>query len=128
VQVVHQVLMGNPPAPHRGVESNVAAFVLRPTVVPPVGFAGGQVNLQLNPVVGKNQRVVLLLNERTAAAPVAYTFTAPPRPADATSIQVSVSGVKTGVEYFVRVQVDGAESPLNLDPASGPIGPTVTIP
>src|SRR5262249_58300981 len=31
VQVIHQLLMGRPPAAHRGVSSNVAAFVLRPT-------------------------------------------------------------------------------------------------
>src|SRR5262249_26570078 len=33
VQVVHQILMGSPPAPHLGVTSNVAAFVLRPKII-----------------------------------------------------------------------------------------------
>jgi hypothetical protein len=30
-------------------------------------------------------------------------------------------------EYFVRVQVDGAESPLDLDPTSVDFGPKATI-
>ena len=32
LQVVQPVLMGSPPAPHRGFQSNVASFVLRPTL------------------------------------------------------------------------------------------------
>ncbi len=30
VQVIHRTLLGQPPTPHRGFESNAAAFVLRP--------------------------------------------------------------------------------------------------
>ncbi len=124
VQVIHLLLMGRPPAPHRGVESNVAAFVLRPTITS-VNFAGGAVGLQIDPIVGKDQRVVLLLNERADTAPAAYAF---PKSldADTSSVQVAVSGVRPAT-YFVRVQVDGAESPLDLDPASTTFGPTVTI-
>src|SRR4029450_11043967 len=32
VQVTHQIAMGDPETPHRGFESNVGAFVLRPIV------------------------------------------------------------------------------------------------
>ena len=31
-------------------------------------------------------------------------------------------------QYFVRLQIDGAESPVDLDPASVTFGPTVTLP
>jgi hypothetical protein len=34
--------MGTPPEPHGGVESNVAAFILRPTITAPVGVANVQ--------------------------------------------------------------------------------------
>jgi hypothetical protein len=31
-------------------------------------------------------------------------------------------------QYFLRLQIDGAESPVVLDPASVDFGPTVTLP
>ena len=73
VQVVQRTLMGEPPTPHRGVESNVAAFVLRPQIVEPVGFANlpgtgndppsANVDVTIRPAIGEAQRVLLLLNE-----------------------------------------------------------------
>ena len=140
VQVVHRLLMGAPPAPHRGVESNVAAFVLRPRVVEPVVVANvegtgvslrsADVTVTVDPAVGATQRVVLLLNEfQTPASPpgaplppaLSYSFVAPSRinlqsppaspPGGSVSLTFRVSGVRAG-RYLVRVQVDGAESPL----------------
>ncbi|UCE20161.1 MAG: DUF4255 domain-containing protein [Gemmatimonadota bacterium] len=126
VQVVQKMLMGTPPVEHRGVESNVAAFVLHPTITS-ISASSTEVSLQVDPDVGKEQRVVLLLNERSTTEPAAYSFVAPTRTADTGSIQIPISGVKSA-EYFVRLQVDGAESPIDLDPASSHFGPTVTIP
>jgi hypothetical protein len=143
VQVVHQVLMGTPPEPHRGVESNVAAFVLRPTIVAPVTVANVQgsgdaprsaeVTVQVEPQVGRSQRVMLLMYEQASEAPAAYTFVAGPRTADVDAIIVSIHDVRAG-DYLVRLQVDGAESPLlvDTDPNSPTfnqfVGPLVTIP
>jgi hypothetical protein len=119
VQVVHP----------GGVESNVAPFVLRPTVTW-VGFdvqdskgepLSGVVKVHVTPAVGRTQRVILLLNELSGERPAAYTFAASSRDADAGEISVPVSGVKAG-EYLVRVQVDGAESPLSVD--ADPDSPT----
>jgi hypothetical protein len=126
VQLVYPMMMGTPEVPHRGFESNVAAFVLHPTVSSPSASAT-QVTLQIDPVVGQGQRVVLLLHETAAVAPAAYTFREKPQTADTNTLEIAISGVKSG-QYFVRVQVDGAESPLELDPASSLFGPTVTIP
>lgn len=141
-QVIHQVRLGQPPVPHRGAESNLAAFVLRPTItathVSNVHGTGtnprtADIRLDVTPTIGAAQRVVLLLNERAAAAPAAYSFVAAPRTADTSSITVPVSGVMAA-EYLVRVQVDGAESPLVVDTVpSSPsfnqyVGPKVTIP
>ena len=153
VQVIHQQLMGTPPFPHRGVESNLAAFVLRPTIDPPtspVFVAGsgptpisGTITLSVNPAIGDTQRVVLLLNEfvpltsppqTTRAA--AFSFVAPTRkplsppsgpPGSSQTIAVPVSGLKAGT-YLVRVQVDGAESLLGVNGLGQFDKPTVTIP
>ena len=146
LQVVQPVLMGSPPAPHRGFQSNVASLVLRPTVsqvqVANVQGTGGaprsaSVSLTVRPAVGGQQRVALLLNELTAGAPdrtpAAFSFLLPPREADATSLTVPVSGLRPGT-YLVRLQVDGAESvpDVDEDPASPTfelvIGPRVVIP
>jgi hypothetical protein len=134
VQVVHQILVGTPPVPHRGVESNVVAFVLRQTITVP-GATATNVDVQFNPPVGRKQRVVLLLNEFNPPAdrPArAYSFEAPSRDLPAasqttTSIAIPISGVSPG-QYLVRVQVDGAESMLKVNAADQYFEPQVTIP
>ncbi|HLZ34041.1 MAG TPA: DUF4255 domain-containing protein [Nitrospira sp.] len=126
VQVAQPMMMGRPPEPHHGgAESNVAAFVLHPTITPgPV--TSSLVTLTVNPPVVQGQPLVLLLNERATTAPKAYSFTSK-QPATGSTVQISISGVKPA-EYFVRLQVDGAESPVDLDPNSLKFGPKVTIP
>ena len=62
LQVLHQIPMGTPPTPHSGVESNVFAFVLQPNITLP-NVAGGTITLNVDPLVGRSQQVVLLLNE-----------------------------------------------------------------
>ena len=142
IRVLHRLPMGDPPADHRGFESNVAAFVLRPTitngpVIPsgdvldmtsttetvdgaPVELRAGELRLHVDPPVGRNQRATLLLNQLNppaATAPKAYTFRSGPG-----------NGLPDGVEeaatieipfrnvvagtYLVRAQIDGAESLL----------------
>lgn len=115
VQVIHEMSIGTPAVPHNAVESNAAAFVLRPTITN-VSFdaVSTEVTVTLNPDIGSGQRVVLLLNELSNTDPAAYTFVAEPPTADTNSITIPISGVQTG-DYLVRVQVDGAESPLTVD-------------
>jgi hypothetical protein len=136
VRVIHQKAMGKPALPHRLFESNVEAFVLRPVIdAPSISFAAGPgddpidgtVLFKLSPPVGDSQSVVLILNELApnASPPVAssgasYSFVAPSRvnvspplsPPDSTqSFAIPIRGVKAGT-YLLRVQVDGAASPL----------------
>ena len=139
LQVVQKLLMGSPPPGtlHRGFESNVATFVLRPRITLPVikttvpDPQGGaplpalQVNVDVP--VGKDQRVALLLNSVPGPTPAAYGFLAAPRTVDSSSITIAIPGVAPG-QYLIRIQIDGAESPLDLDPASVNFGPTVTLP
>lgn len=142
VQVVQQLLMGTPLVAHRGVESNVAAFVLHPTITPPVScrvvngtrLPTHDLTVTVNPAVGKRQRVILLLNELNppATRPArAYSFNAPARnqptdPDQTTSITIRTVDVVPG-NYLVRVQVDGAESPLAVNASGQYASPQVTI-
>ncbi len=131
-QVQHPIGMGDPEVPHHGFESNIAPYVLRPTFggwalsPAPAGSApyAGKVTLTMAPAVAAGQRVTLVLNSTTSAQ--AYTFRASPRTADGDPVEVPLENVARD-EYFVRVQVDGAESPIDLDPASVAFGPTETV-
>lgn len=130
VQVVQQLPLGTPPTPHRGVESNVAAFVLHPTLgsvtasaVQGTGTAprSADITLQVTPALGSGQRVTLLLYEQASPTPAAYRFVAAPRATPTATLTVPVQGVRAAT-YLVRVQVDGAESPLSVD--TNPASPT----
>jgi hypothetical protein len=143
VQVVHEINLGDPRVPHRGVESNVAAFILHPTLTPPIPLnASGSLQLTFDPKVGRSQRVALLLSETNppvVAPGHAYSIPAPPENGITTAgidetatITFPLDGVEAG-QYFVRVQVDGAESLLDIDTTPGSstlnqvTGPTVAI-
>ena len=139
LQIIHKLLLGSPPpgTPHRGFESNVATFVLRPQINLPIVKTtapdphGGPplpaLQLTVDLTIGKEQRVVLLLNSTAAGSALSYSFLLPPRLADTNVVTVPIPGAAAG-EYFVRLQIDGAESALDLDPASANFGPTVTLP
>jgi hypothetical protein len=157
IQIVQKLPMGDPPVDHRGTESNVAAFVLRPTITngPVIGagdivglvsstetingqvvqLRAGSLRLKFDPRVGRNQRVTLILNETNVAPNAvthAYTFSAP-----------SSNGLAAGVDdtdtieipftrvvagtYLVRVQVDGAESVLTQDGTGLFVEPRVAL-
>jgi hypothetical protein len=137
VQVVQPLLMGTPPIRHGGLESNVAAIVLRPTMMVGVVTVSRQVTRNtinhctgtltlenFNPPVGKQQRVVLLLNEfqpQATATARGYQFKAPRlnglpeggSPETTDRITFAFQDVAAGT-YLVRVQVDGAESLLTF--------------
>jgi hypothetical protein len=155
VQVIHRRLLGVPPIPHRGVESNLAAFILRPRIdainvsnVQGTGNAprSANVNLTIKPAVGAAQRVVLWLNEfvpvssppsTTQTEALAYSFNAPSRldlqnpattvPQPSETITIPITGVRAG-SYLARVQVDGAESPVGSDPTGRYNSPQLAIP
>lgn len=73
-----------------------------------------QVKIWVNLAIEKNQRVLLILNEKTLSNPAGYLFNAALRRKDQTIITVPIHSIKPG-EYLVRLQVDGAESLLNID-------------
>jgi hypothetical protein len=131
LQVLQKLDMGTPAAAHRGFGSNVASFVLCPTVSSATGVpasTGTDVTLNLVPNIGIGQRIVLLLNNITTPSPAAYASSSVLSTADASSIVVNIANVPTGT-YIVRVQVDGAESQLTFNSVTHVLeGPTVAMP
>jgi len=158
IQIVQKIPMGDPPVDHRGTVSNVAAFVLRPTITngPVIGAAdvlnlvsstetidgqvvqlrAGSLRLRFDPRVGRDQKVTLMLNETNVAPGAvthAFTFGGP-----------SSNGLAVGVDdtdtieipftrvvagtYLVRVQIDGAESVLTQDVNGVFVEPRVVLP
>ncbi|HKE00071.1 MAG TPA: DUF4255 domain-containing protein [Planctomycetota bacterium] len=158
VRVLHRLKMGDPEADHRGFESNVAAFVLRPTITngpvigpgdvldlastvvtvdgAPVQLRSGKLRLGFAPRVGRDQRVTCLLNEFQAAPgskPRAYSFTAPAGNGlpVGTPDAASIDVPFAGVvagAYLVRARVDGAESLLFPNGAGVLAEPRVALP
>lgn len=128
VQVVH-LKMPVPGMPHHETASNIAAFVLHPTITATAQGSTGnaKITVKFNPKVGKQQQLVLLLNEVSSQKSETYSFVVAARVDDTDSITIPIENVKAGT-YFVRVQVDGAESPLNKNSLGEYDSPQVTIP
>jgi hypothetical protein len=141
IKVIHKIRMGTPATEHQGFESTMAAFVLCPVISKDNGnydievleetldqVKVTKIIVHLNPKVGKQQKVVLLLNEflpPTNRPALAYRINAQPRDTDTDSVEFHISKeitnespvrlVESG-NYLVRVRVDGAESPLVVNP------------
>lgn len=145
VQVLHDIDFATPNEPHRGFQSNVAAFMLRPVVTPGAvqnlqdlgdGFRSADLDVGFAPEVGRKQRVMVLLNELNPPASRrarAYSFEAPLRndpgdPDTQPTLTIPISRVQAGT-YLLRAEVDSAESELQTHPVTGAFtGPTVSFP
>jgi hypothetical protein len=127
IQVIQPIYMGIPPVRHTGVEfeSNIAAFVLRPTITL-ANATSTSVTVQVSPTVGKDQRVVLLLNAVSNDLSTTYTFLAPARSVDTNSLTIPIQSVPTG-NYLIRIRVDDAESALTIS-GGNYTGPQVHVP
>ncbi|MEB3211144.1 MAG: Pvc16 family protein [Leptolyngbyaceae bacterium] len=143
LQVLHTVPTDHPNRQHqRMTESNAAPFVLRPRVltvalddivVTDDDLRNATVTLTVNLTIGRDQRVVLALNECTGDTPSAYMFDIPQREQDAQRVMIPIQDVKAG-DYLVRLLIDGAESQLVVDDdRNSPtferyIGPIISLP
>jgi hypothetical protein len=152
VQVVHRIPMGFASLPHGGPESNLAAFVLRPSIdEPSIGVTGvtgsgsqprsATIRFDVTPPVAATQRVSLLMNQilppSSSEMPAAYSFNLPTRfvlsslppstPPPVSTLDFPVTNVRAG-DYLLRVQVDGAESPLRFGAGGQFDNPRATIP
>lgn len=123
LQVFQQVSNLSKYEPQRVIGSNIVPLVLCPKVKVAQAtkieensdnLCTAEIKVELDLTVGLGQRVLLLLNERSAPVDASYIFNADARTLDNNVVTFSVNDVKKG-EYLVRVQVDGAESSLEID-------------
>ncbi len=124
VRIVHEIDFNTGAAhePHRALESNLAVFVLRPTIT---GKEDQLQQLTISPEIAQTQRVQVLLNENVDSDPNIYRLDVS-LTGNTTTITIP-GGVEPG-SYFVRVKVDDAESQLNFeDPNSPDFGPIIQI-
>ena len=117
------------------IDSNVVGFALSPSILrafhlPTGNHSSGPVVLvetELN--IDQGQRVVLMLNEHTDQTPTAYTFATVVSDefSGANIVEVPLTEQVAKGSYLVRIQVDGAVSPLEVQSGSYS-GPLVDIP
>ena len=142
VSIRHQAMLGSPPTLRDAQLSNRGILVLQPAVTAVfaqsaeviedgVTLRDGTLTLTVAPEVGRSQRVGVVLNA-TDGSGLAYSFRAPDgngmppaAPASAT-VPVPVRRVAAGT-YLLRVQVDAADSPLEVATDGTFNGPTVTL-
>jgi uncharacterized protein DUF4255 len=130
VQLRYDVRFGEPAETRPWLESNAVPYVRRPRVLEATVEAGDLARIRLDIPATPEQRITVLLDERAPAGkPRGYQFVAPfPLREDLGPVDeftVPITGAATGT-YLVRVQIDGAESPLDLtDGTFG--GPTLDI-
>ncbi|MBW4599427.1 MAG: DUF4255 domain-containing protein [Calothrix sp. FI2-JRJ7] len=143
VQVVHQNMRRTEHANCNLIESNVAAFVLHPKITVETlhvtspqhvtseqdnegNLRSGEITVKCTPKVGKDQRIILLLNQISSENPVFYSFPIDTRAEDTDTISIAFQNVKPGV-YLVRVIIDGAESQLYKNKNGEYDSPNITI-
>lgn len=130
LQVVRLVALGDPPTPHLATQSNLAAFVLRPTARH-VSTVGQDVTIAVDPPVRAGQTLTLLLNEEPGGQSRSYRFERPPETVDEDEFTFDVTGAAPAT-YALRVEVAGAQSPLRELPPAQPgqppqLDPSVTL-
>ncbi|MCB0585541.1 MAG: DUF4255 domain-containing protein [Phaeodactylibacter sp.] len=143
VQVVHSIEMGTPAQARRIVESNLLSFVLSPDLNNPVvsntnntsgNLFSADISVDVSPAVHPYQRAILLLNQINlppGSTPASYSFILPTTFWDSNTSPVGtlpfeVTGVLEG-DYLIRIQVDGAESPLTTNNVGTFNGPQINI-
>ncbi|MEA3335574.1 MAG: DUF4255 domain-containing protein [Chloroflexota bacterium] len=139
--ILHPVIEASGPVPPAVIGPTVANVTPTlvdgtPVIVDGVTLQSADVTVNFAPRVGRSQRVRLLLNEFNPPASRqarAYSFNAPqdngiadPLQADTGSIVFPISFVAPA-DYLVRVQVDGAESPLTVDGTGQYALPRITV-
>ncbi len=113
----------------KSVESSLLPFMVRPIILSSRvenlayddDICSGLLVIQLNPPVHPKQEVKVALNEISLTETVGYLFDAPEQTAISDTVRIPFREVKAR-SYLLRIQVDQAESPLEVD--SDPDSPT----
>ncbi len=126
IQVVHELELGSPPAPHRGFESNVMPLVVLPSITtpPPINVAAGAtLTLDIAPDVERKQRVFVLIGNNEVPRLIAAN-----EPESTSQIDFEIPQDVIAGSHLLRVRIDGAESDLTTDNVTGEYnGPMVTV-
>lgn len=127
VQVVQDIDFGLPSGPRHVFESNVVPFVFAPKITNLTFLAGtpAKIRVVVDPPVVKDQRLALSLTQ-TPLLPTSrrYSFSTTAATTNATQdIEVDAAAAT----YLVRLQIDGASSPLEVDAGGAYNGPTVVV-
>jgi hypothetical protein len=140
VQLIQSMLLGVPPVPHRlGFQSNLAVFVLHPVIAssgsPPayqimVGAGAGSPPVQVAtvgviPTVQPGQRAILELLAPSGSS-AAWLVDGGVITAATNSLVFPLQNIPSGT-YLVRIWVDGADSPLDVDPSGVPVAPHISL-
>ncbi len=125
IQVVHRTLLGIPPAEHAGTESNVAAFVLHPTVTSVATGAGPVVTVTTDLTVAVHQSAQLAMVD-PATGERTHLLAASPRQADTKTLTFPSAGVPAG-SHAIQLFVDGADTALVRNNAGVITAPLVTV-
>jgi hypothetical protein len=123
---------GQPPTPRRAFTSSPVPFQLRPAIgnaSPVHATHGAPLTLTVSPPVGREQQVTVYIGDQ--AIPVGARLPKPGVPAASGTVAVTiptdipVTGTAPGAGVPLRVEVDGASSPLTQ--ASGTWTPLVQV-
>ena len=124
LQVIHQTTISSDnDSINRTVDSNIAPFVLRPSIKqinieqqnqPIYELRTLTLKVQVDVMVGIKQRVVLIMNQHSVNQPIGYQFEAESRKIDTNTVTFNLTEIKPA-EYLLRLQIDGAESLLSVD-------------
>jgi Pvc16 N-terminal domain len=132
LQVIHPKLTDlNSAEWEHAFASNVIPFVLCPKILSEVeiinleyseeGLYTVDLRIQVDLIVSAEQKVLLFLNERVIFSDIshrkhnlaAYIYRANSRNQDTKNIIFTATNIKAGT-YLVRIEIDGAESPLEV--------------
>lgn len=138
LQVRQGIALGAAGAVRPAFASAFATFVVQPVITKTAGAydiaitnvqgtgaapRSATVTIHASPDVGVAQIATL---EMLSGQQVAYRFLAQPLAAAGGQLVFAISGVTAG-DYFFQLRIDGAASPLDLDPSGDPVGPKETI-
>lgn len=138
LQVKQSIKIGTPATPRPGFSSNLASFVLQPQITKTLGAddititnvqgAGpaprsATITIKASPDIGAKQTAML---EMLVQRQVAFAFPAAARNASSDTLVFAVKNVPAG-DYVIRIRVDGADSPLQLDANRIPLSPKGAI-
>ena len=131
IQILHLEKTVSVIDPIKTIESNALPIVLCASIIGDIKTANlreswnnsftSEVIVRVNLTVDPNQRVSLLMNEIASENPHDYIFPARSRKSETNILHFLARDVLAG-EYLIRIQIDGAESYLEMD--TDPQSPT----